>query len=448
MSEAISTTAAGTVPFAERARDRGLVRGIGVAGLTAAIVNGVVGAGIFKLPATMSVAVGGYAPLAYVACAVAMGAVVLCFAEGGSRVPTSGGTYGYVEAAFGPMTGFVVGMLLWLSTVLACGGILSALAETALKLAPALAPFRSLLIVAVIGGFAWVNALGVRSGTRFVAGMTIAKLVPLAVFVVVGGLFAGGAPAPASAPTPTIDPSTFGRGIILALFAFSGMETSVGASGEVARPTRTVPIALLAAMGFVLLLYVGIQLVAERLLGGALGSAAAPLAEGLGRIDPRLGTLLLIGTIVSMAGWIAGDLLGGPRFLYAFGRDRLLPAALGRLQARSKAPAIAIVTHAIIAGALALTGTFEQLAVLASLASCGIYSLACAAAWVLRRRGVATLGAPLGFRILPAAAIVGIASMVVILFLARWAEIAGFFAVIMTSIVIYFAGAPARRTPA
>lgn len=443
MSEATSTTAANAATFVERARDRGLVRGIGVAGLTAAIVNGVVGAGIFKLPATMSVAVGGYAPLAYVACAVAMGAVVLCFAEGGSRVPTSGGTYGYVEAAFGPLTGFVVGMLLWLATVLACGGILAALAEAVLRLVPALAPFRALLIILVIGGFAWVNVLGVRSGTRFVAGMTIAKLVPLAIFVIVGALFAGTAPAPAHAAA--IDPATFGRGIILALFAFSGMETSVGASGEVARPTRTVPIALLAAMGFVLLLYVGIQLVAERLLGGDLGTAAAPLADGLGRIDPRLGTLLLIGTIVSMAGWVAGDLLGGPRFLYAFGRDRLLPSALGRLHARSKAPAVAIVTHAVIAGSLALTGTFEQLAVLASLASCGIYSLACAAAWVLRRRGVATLGEPLGFRILPAAAIVGIASMVVILFLARWDEIAGFFAVIAASILIYFAGAPARR---
>ncbi|SFS03715.1 amino acid/polyamine/organocation transporter, APC superfamily [Sphingomonas jatrophae] len=418
----------------ERARDAGLVRGIGPVALAIAIVNGVVGSGIFALPARLSAAVGPYAPLAYVACAIAMAAVVICFAEAGSRVPTSGGAYGTVEAAFGPLTGFVQGMLLWLSAVLACGGVVAAIADAAGTIAPALhgPGARALIMAAVLGTFAAINILGVRAGTGIVILMTLVKLVPLGLFVAVGW-FAMDRVVPAGA----LEPAGFGRAVILALFAFSGMETILATSGEVRDPARTVPRALIAAMLFVLLLYVAVQLVAQGLLGAALATSAAPLADGMMRIDPRLGALLLAGTLLSLTGWVAGDLLGGPRFLFAFGRDGLLPAALGRLHPRTAAPWVAILVHAALALVLALTGTFENLAVLAGLASCGIYSLACAAALVLRRRGVATQGAPLTFAVTPIAAVIGIASMVTILFMGAWAEIAGFFGVIAASVLLF-----------
>src|SRR3982750_3991255 len=102
-------------------RDHGLVRAIGPIAFAAAITNEVVGSGLYRLPASMATAAGVAAPLAYLACLVAMSAVVLCFAEAGSRVPTSGGPYGYVEAAFGKMPGFVAGILVRFSSVLACG---------------------------------------------------------------------------------------------------------------------------------------------------------------------------------------------------------------------------------------------------------------------------------------------------------------------------------------
>src|ERR1044072_7888217 len=96
----------------ESSRDRGLSRGSGPVALAPPIVNIVVGAGIFSLPAGMAKAAGPYALVAYLVCALVMGAVVLCCAEAGSRVPTSGGLYGYVDAAFGPLAGFVAGVLL------------------------------------------------------------------------------------------------------------------------------------------------------------------------------------------------------------------------------------------------------------------------------------------------------------------------------------------------
>ncbi|MDE1922410.1 MAG: amino acid permease, partial [Gammaproteobacteria bacterium] len=94
-------------------RDAGLIRSVGTWGLAASVVNMVIGASIFVVPAPLAANVGIYAPLAIVACAIAVGAVAICFAEGGSRIPSSGGAYGYIEAAFGPMTAYSAGTLLW-----------------------------------------------------------------------------------------------------------------------------------------------------------------------------------------------------------------------------------------------------------------------------------------------------------------------------------------------
>ena len=104
-------------------RDAGLLRTIGTRGLAANIINSVIGAGIFAVPGALAACIGPYGPLAFLVCGVAIGAVAICFAEGGSRMPTSGGPYGYIEAVFGPLTGYVAGTLLWLGNVLACGGV-------------------------------------------------------------------------------------------------------------------------------------------------------------------------------------------------------------------------------------------------------------------------------------------------------------------------------------
>src|ERR1700733_15528961 len=115
--------------MSEQARDSGLVGAVGTWGLAASTVNIIVGAGSLPVPAELAASTGSYAPLAFVVCAFAIGAVAICFAEGGSRIPTSGGAYGYIEAAFGPLTGFVAGTLLWLGNALGCGGVSAALAD-------------------------------------------------------------------------------------------------------------------------------------------------------------------------------------------------------------------------------------------------------------------------------------------------------------------------------
>ena len=424
------------------ARDAGLRRGIGSLALAAAIVNVVVGAGIFTLPAGMARAAGPYALIAYLLCALAMAAVVLCFAEAGSRVPTSGGTYGYVEAAFGPLAGFVAGVLLWLSCVLAAGGIASAFAAALGRLAPALAQpgWQAALIVAVLALVAAVNLSGVRSAARLIAATTLVKLVPLALFVVVGVLFLR--PANLSAGVSP-DAAGIGRAILLSLFAFQGMETTLGASGEVTDPARTLPRALVGAMAFVALFYIAIQTIAQGLLGTALAGSTAPLADAMATIDPRLGVLLVVGTAISMGAWLGSDMLGAPRVLFAFARDGYLPERLGRVS-RTGVPLPAILTHAVLAALLAVTGTFETLVVLSVLSSCALYFGGCAAALVLRRRGVALAGTPLRLPGLTGWTLLGCGSMVAVILLAHWDEILGLAAAVAGSCVLYWLAARRR----
>ena len=88
----------------------------------------------------------------------------------------------------------------------------------------------------------------------------------------------------------TVHPDTtgLGRALILALFAISGMEIAVSASGEVAQPARTIPRALALAMVAVTLLYIAIQIVAQGILGPALAQSTVPLADAMARVSPAL----------------------------------------------------------------------------------------------------------------------------------------------------------------
>ncbi len=421
----------------ENTRDAGLVRAVGPWPLAASIVNMVIGAGIFAVPASLAASVGPYAPLAFLVCAIAVGAIAICFAEGGSRVPTSGGAYGYIETAFGPLAGYVAGTLLWCSDLLACGGIAAALGDVASSLvAPEWqAATRAAVVFLSVGSIAFVNVCGVTHGARLVTVAAIVKLVPLAVFVLVGLAWIDRSNFSNMLPSANQD---IGRALILALFTFTGMETSLCASGEVRDPSRTIPRAIAIAMLSLTVIYIGVQIVAQGVLGASLATSTAPLADAMARVHPALRLLMLAGAAISMLGWLGSDILGTPRMLFAFARDGMMPGVLGRVHPRSHAPHVAIASYAAVAIVLALSGSFAELAVLSTLLVTVPYAGGCAAAVVLSRRGVALAGAPLGFRGLLVAATTGIASCVALVVLAARMEIIGLFAAIAAAAAIYF----------
>ena len=389
--------------------DDALPRRLGALGLGAAVFNTVVGAGIFVLPASLARDVGAAAPLAYLACVVGMGAVAVCFAAAGSRVATSGGPYGYARAAFGPLIGFIVGVMVWLGAVLAAAGIAAAVIDSLGRWWPVLAqaPARIAALASLFAALAAVNIAGVSPGTRLVGALTVAKLVPLALLLIVGLTHVH----PANLALTTPSAGAFGRAMILALFAFQGMETALGVSGEVKTPARNVPLGLLGAMAAIACLYVGVQVAAQGVLGPALAQTHAPLVQAVAAVAPSFAAVMVAGATVSMLGYLASDVLSAPRLLFSFARAGLAPRALGQLTSRTRAPARAIILHAGLAAVLAMSGGFTELAILSSLTTLIVYVVGCAAAWRLQIREVAREGAPLRVHNIALVAGVGIASM-------------------------------------
>jgi amino acid transporter len=324
-------------------------------------------------------------------------------------VPTAGGVAGFVDAAFGTYWGFLVGVFVWMSVVLAAGGIIAAAVDVLATVMPGLTgPWRALAILGWSLALALINIRGVGFASRVAAAATSIKLVPLLLFVGVGLWFI----EPAKLTLPLAPGSAdIGRAAILGIFMFTGLEASLAVSGEVKDPARTLPRAIIFAMLAYSLLCIIVQIVAQGLLGDALGTSTAPLAEAMAQISPTLGLVLGAGAVISMLGWTASDALSSPRQLFALSRGGFLPEPLGRLHARNHTPWIASLVHAAVAAGLAITGSFNSLAVLATLFSVMVYVIGSAAALQLRRADIATAGPPVRIPALPLLAGLGIAAM-------------------------------------
>jgi basic amino acid/polyamine antiporter, APA family len=375
------------------------LRVIGVVALSASILNMVVGAGIFSTPAAVGAQVGAAAPLAFVICAVTIGVVMVCFAMAGSRVPSTGGAYGYAGAAFGPFAAFQVGVLLCAAGGLTSAAIANALVGALAKYVPVVAHGGGRLgaLATLYLVLAVVNIRGVKQGARLVGAMTIAKLVPLLVFVGAGLFFIQrnniqwpGMP----------DHRALAQAVLILMFAFMGAESALTLSGEVKTPTRTVPLALLIGLGAVAILYMSIQLVAQGVLGSELANIRQnALAEAVRHFLGSGGvSLILVGFAVSSLGLISGDMLATPRALYAFGLDGLLPVTFARLHPRFRTPYAAIVAYALIVFAVAASSRFEELANRTVVIILLLYLVVCSAAWRLERQDRRDgLSSPLSF---------------------------------------------------
>ena len=379
--------------------ERSLVRAIGVRRLTASVINVTVGAGIFVLPAAIAAEAGRATLYAYITCTAAMALIVACFAAAGSRVSLTGGPYAYVEVAFGPFVGYLAGVLYWLSAVLAVASVASALADSiGVVWGPAtVGSTRALVLTAIFGGLAFANLRGVTVGASVIEALTVAKLLPL-VLLVAAGIWLVRVDSAAWVPLPTA--SDIGRGTVLLIFAFQGLEVALMPSGEVHQPSRTVPRALFLALAITATLYFLIQAVVQTVLGDALDAyASAPLAEAAAQLVGEGGrALVLAGASISMFGYVAGDMLGTPRMLFAFARDGILPSAVARVHSRFHTPWIAILVHATIVCVLAVSSSFTQLAILTTLAALTLYLLSVVGSYELQRRDVRANGTPFFLR--------------------------------------------------
>jgi amino acid transporter len=388
-----------SVSTTPRTADESLVRAIGTLGLTAVIVNITIGAGIFRLPSSVAVSLGAAAPLAYIVCAMAMGLIVFCIAQAGSRVSLTGGPYAYIAVALGPYAGFIAGVLLWLLGTFASSAVATVFAASVGLLVPSLSgPLASAMTLsAALVFWSAVNIGGVTAGSRLNSIVTAAKLVPL-LLIAIGGLFFVHADNLAWTTPAAADVA---RTSLLLVFAFAGVEVALVPSGEVKDAARSVPRAIALAMLGITALYVLLQVVAQGILGGGLAQAtASPLADAAGAsMGGWARAVLLLGASISTFGHMGGVTLSMPRMVYAFARDRFLPAVFAAIHPRTRAPHVAIVVQSILTLILAVTGSFEKLAMLANICALAVYFGCAVAAWRLRRAELPASGGGLASRL-------------------------------------------------
>ena len=420
--------------------DAALIRAVGTFALTAAVINVIVGGGIFRMPSALSTQMGSAAPLALLAGALAIVPVALCFAAIGSRTQATGGPYTYLTAVFGPFAGFIAGALMWISNIASSAGVAAALSVQAATLAPALAgPYAraGLLTVVYLLLFA-LNAFGVTLGARAIAVLAALKLLPLFLLAGIGMFFVDWSQVSFSfGDVPSV--SALGASMVLVMFAYSGMETALVPSGELRDPARNVPRATIAAILLVVLLYLGLQIVGQGLLGPALADSGVPIADTAAVLWGPGRTLLLLTACVSMAGFLLGNLFGTSRLVFALGRDGYLPRAFGRVTATHRVPLLALIVHAGIAWLLALGGSFDTLALISGGAICLMYGMVSLAAWRAQRIDLRERGEPFvmpGGAVIPLIAFAAMLAIVTTLKYEEWRAIGIALAAL---VAVYFA---------
>lgn len=353
----------------------GLKRVIGVPALAATIVNNTIGAGIYVLPAIVALQIGAAGILEYFFCAIMLVSIMLCYAEIGSRITATGGSYIYVEAAFGPAAGFLVNWLFFLGWgSIGSAAIMNLVADSVSVLFPAFSGplMRALLFLVLLGLMVLVNVRGAKLAVRFVEYITVIKLIPLFGIIIFGFMrIKSGNLHWEHLPAA----KAFGETALVAFFAFAGFETSLNASGEIKNPNRTIPFGIFMGGIFVFSIYILIQLVAQGILGPEIAQFKdAPLAAVANRIVGPIGaTVILIAAVVSCLGNTTGDVLASPRLLFAGANDGFFPKMLARVHPRFATPYIAIISYALLIFIFSISGGFRQLAVLASCSLLLIY---------------------------------------------------------------------------
>ncbi len=369
----------------------GLVRALGRWTLTALVINSTIGSGIFGLPSVIMGEVGGQSPLAYLIAAGGIGIIVACLAEVASQFGRAGGPYLYAREAFGRLPGIEIGWLLWLVRLTGSAAAANLFTNYLSEFWPNVqqpVPHLTVLLM-LIGFLAAVNYRGVKSGGMVSNFFTVAKLVPLISFAVLGGIFLL-RPHPAIAVgisgTAGFPIRNWLEAVLVLMFAYGGFEGAVIPMAEAANPKKDVPFALFAGLATTALVYFAIQLVVVRVLPSA-SATDRPLALAAGRMWGTSGSMLIsLGALVSVYGFLSAQMLHSPRLAFALGERDDFPRLFARVHPRFRTPHVSILVFAGIVWILAAAGNFKWNVILSSVGRLFIYGVTCAALPVLRRK--------------------------------------------------------------
>lgn len=354
-----------------------LERSITLGGSALLSFNGLVGAAIFALPATLLTQWGALSPWLFLAVGIGALVVIIPFARSAAKFPESGGpaTNGLV---FGRVSGFELGWLYFVSKVAGLAANLNVLTDyiaTWMTLARH-GVGRGMTIISLCAALTALNAFGIKRALAYLGGFTVVKALPLLI-VSLTALFLFG-------PPPSLDmatrPTALEASFLVVFYAFVGFENAVLPAGETKNPGVTLPRAILLTTLLTALLYFLIQLGFVTAFQGRAPTSNAPLIE-LG--DMVFGWLGAVGLTLAAIFALLGNLLSGcaaaPRATYAMGARGDLPGWFGTVNETFNSPVNSIVFSGLAVGALAVSGGFVWLAVVATLARMIVYAVTIAA---------------------------------------------------------------------
>jgi amino acid transporter len=352
-----------------------LQREVGVFGLSANIVNIIIGGGIFVLPAVIAASLGAASIIAYLFCGFVMILVMACFAELGSVFTEDGGSYTYIQSSFGNYPGFLTAILIVVASFTGDAAVANAIVDILSTFLPIFNEFwtQSLFFILLFFGFGFINIVGLKKGVGFVKVITLLKLAPLFLIIIFGfsevsvsNLYWENTPSA----------TEIGEMSLILFFAFVGAEKGLSLSGEVKSPNKTIPKAIALSIVTILIIYILIQLISQGVLGNMLTNYDKnPLAEVANVVFGPIGfTVITFGAAVSMVGSISSKILSMPRVIFAATSKNVIPLkSLGKIHKKYTTPYIAIIVYICLGFGFSLVGGFKGLAIISSASTLLIY---------------------------------------------------------------------------
>lgn len=358
-------------------------RTVGIGGIALFQINGMIGSGIFALPAVLVAAVGSFAPVMIIMGSILIFPVGLVFAWLSMRFEQTGGPVLYGNAAFGSFAGFQAGWGRYASGLAAMAANTHVMVSYFAALVPVLEePFAaSFAAFVVIILMTVINILGMRSSVKVLGGLTVLKLLPLSILVLAAAFGNHDSPAlvlPEFSDTETV--------ILLTFYAFIGFESVTVAAGEMRNPRRDLPRVLISILTGVTLIYVLViwayMTIATEPTGNINALAgAASIALG------KAGTVMIVlaAGFSVMANNFNGLILI-PRMAFGMAEQGMLPDWFGRISPRFLTPANSIMFYGFAGALLTFWGGFAVLAAASTLSRILTYVISAAALPVIERR--------------------------------------------------------------
>ncbi|SNS01671.1 amino acid/polyamine/organocation transporter, APC superfamily [Belliella buryatensis] len=363
---------------------RSLKRGIQRWDLVFLIINSVIGAGIFALPAKVFALSGVYSIAAFLVCALVMMVLILVFAEVSSRFERTGGPYLYVHQAFGPLPAFIIGWLLMLTRLFSYATLINLMVLYLSFFSEVFNEpvIRILIILSITGLITYFNWIGVKNTARVSNFLTIAKLFPLAVFILVG-LFFIDFNNFQTGELPSL--KDFSASTLLLIFAFGGFEAGLVNSGEIVEPKKNLPFGLMTAAAVIAGFYILIQFVSIGTLPD-LANSDKPLADAAtGFMGWWGGMFITIGAVVSIMGTLNVQILSGSRLPFALSEENQLPRFFGKIHPKFSTPWVSILFFASLVAFVAIFWGFMNSLAVSVISRLILYALVCASLIKLRK---------------------------------------------------------------